>query len=393
VFILRLARQAKRAGYEVDVLTTEPRLQQALRASGLGIVDLDVIWREIRPWRDLRGGVRLSRFLRDAGYDIVHTHTTKGGLVGRWAARRARVPVIVHTVHGFAFHEESSRLHSWFYASLERLAARWCDRIVTVSEFHRDWARRLRIGRGEQVVAIPNGVRAEDATACGDPMVTRRSLGLRDDEFVVLSPVRLAEQKGLVYLLEAARRVEERSQRRYRFLLAGDGPLRSALMARAAELGVESQVTFLGHRDDMGELLAACDMVALPSLWEGLSLALLEAMLAGKPIVTTTLGSNREVSRHGDVAVLVPPKDPVGLADAIVRLAEDPEARRRLSATARRVAEDHYAEDELLGQYVDLYGRLTGGTSEHGRVRDEAGSWWQAMPGRLAGVSSHQRRT
>ncbi len=142
--ILRLGQVAKAEGWQVDVLTTDPVFQRAVRQHGLGVVNLNVIRREIRPLWDLAGLVRLSAFLRHEHYGIVHTHTSKGGFVGRLAARLAGVPVIVHTTHGFAFHERSPRSAHIFYSTLERIASRWCDRIVSVSEFHRRWTLELR---------------------------------------------------------------------------------------------------------------------------------------------------------------------------------------------------------------------------------------------------------
>src|SRR5690242_16183816 len=132
--ILRLAQMAKAEGWQVDILTTNPVFQQAAKSRGIGAIHLDVIRRPIRPAWDLAGLVRLSNFLRRESYAVVHTHTSKAGFVGRLAARLARVPVIVHTVHGFAFHEASPRPTRAFYTTLEHIASRWCDRIVAVNQ-------------------------------------------------------------------------------------------------------------------------------------------------------------------------------------------------------------------------------------------------------------------
>lgn len=356
VLILELADAARNAGFEVDVLATDPVFQKHILERGLGLIDLDVIRREIRPIWDTRGLVRLTRFLRDAGYTIVHTHSSKPGFVGRRAACRAGVPGIVHTVHGFGFHEESGPVAQRVFVQAERTAARWCHRIVTVSDFHRQRALEVGIGHPDQVVAIPNGVPEDRVAVTSKQGETREALGL-SGEFVVLSTGRLAEQKGLEYLIRAAPLLAE-SVPNICVLLAGDGPLRADLESLVSTLGVQDTVRFLGFRTDIGDLLRAADVVAMPSLWEGLSISLLEAMAAGKPVVTTTIGSNHEVTRNGEVAELVPPKDPDALARAIERLWRDPERRVELGRRARREQAERYSISAMLDRYVEVYHQI-----------------------------------
>ncbi len=355
VIILRLALMVRSMGWEVECLTTDPTFQNMLRKSGIGVVPLDVIWREIRPVHDLRGLHRLTEFLKRSKYDLIHTHTSKAGIVGRLAARRAGSPRIVHTVHGFPFHEESGAATRWAYSTLERLAARWCDRIVTVSEYHRDWALRLGIGAPGQLVAIPNGIPPERVLPTESREVTRQSWGLSGDQCAILATGRLGLQKGFVYLLGAASILAARMPRPFRILIAGDGPLREDLEARARALGVTDCVTFLGFQAQVGDLLAAADFVVLPSLWEGLSVALLEAMAAGKPIVTTRIGSNREATGEGDAALLVPSKDPEALAEAIIRLDSETTMAGALARRARARYEAFYTEGRMESAYRELY--------------------------------------
>ncbi len=356
MLVLEMARNARDRGFEVDILATDPHFQDLIRAAGIGLVDLDVIRREIRPLWDLRGLRRLTRFLRASSYEIVHTHTSKPGVVGRLAATRAGVPVVVHTVHGFGFHEETGVLETAVYTMLERIAARWCDRIVTVSDFHRQWALRAGIGTPEQIVAIPNGVPAERAQPLRARADVRQELGI-GDRLMILSTGRLAEQKGLEYLIRAAALLRERRSD-VSIVLAGDGPLMDALERLIHELGVGDLVRILGFRADVCDLLDAADLVVLPSLWEGLSISLLEAMAAGKPVITTTIGSNREVTNDGEAAVLVPPKSPRGLADAIVALADDPARRHELAHVAREVQARRYTIGRMLDSYVEQYDLL-----------------------------------
>ena len=351
--ILRLGQVAKAEGWQVDVLTTDPVFQRAVRQHGLGVVNLNVIRREIRPLWDLAGLVRLSAFLRHEHYGIVHTHTSKGGFVGRLAARLAGVPVIVHTTHGFAFHERSPRSAHIFYSTLERIASRWCDRIVSVSEFHRRWTLELGICNRSKILAIPNGIAplARPETSRGE---LRRQLGVRNGDLLVLSMARLAPDKGLEYLIEAVA-ILLRTERRFQIVIAGDGPMRARLEELARNLGVADWVTFLGFREDVSDLLAASDLVALPSLREGLSIALLEAMAAGKPIIATTIGSHKEVASQAEIAHLVRPADAPALCEAILQVASDTALRGRLGTNARTLFENCYTEDRMLSAYKQLY--------------------------------------
>ena len=356
LLIVELGRAARQAGFEVDVLATEPRFRELIREAGLGLVDLEVIRREIRPLWDARGLVRLTAFLSRSRYSIVHTHTSKPGMVGRLAATWTGAPAIIHTAHLFPFHEQTGRLATAAYVRAERLAARWCDRIVTVSEYHRAWALRMGIGRPDQVVAIPNGVPAERARPARSRQEVRDELGVGDG-LLVLSTGRLAEQKGLEYLIRAAPLVRDELPS-VRFVIAGDGPLEQRFARLVADLGLEETVRLLGFRADVGDLLAASDLVALPSLWEGLPVSLLEAMAAGKPVVTTAVGGNREVTNDGEAALLVPPKDPARLAGAIRMLATDRSLFEDVGRRGRAVQQERYTLGRMLEAYVHEYERL-----------------------------------
>jgi glycosyltransferase involved in cell wall biosynthesis len=351
--ILRLGQVAQAEGWQVDILTTDITLQRAVKQHGLGLITLDVIRRKIRPLWDLTGLIRLSDFLRREHYGIVHTHTSKGGFVGRLAARLAGVPVIVHTAHGFAFHERTRPGVRLFYSTLERIASRWCDRIVSVSEFHRQWALELGICHPPKILAIPNGIAAL-ASPEVVPADLRGELGVSEDELLILSMARLAPDKGLEYLIEAAALLL-RSEKQFRIVIAGDGEVRVRLEELAFNLGVSDRVSLLGFREDVSDLLAACDLVVLPSLREGLSIALLEAMAAGKPIVATSIGSHRELASQAEIAQLVPPADAPALCEAILRLTQNPARMARLGAKAQVLFESQYTEQRMLNTYRQLY--------------------------------------
>lgn len=352
-----LGRISRAEGWQVDVLATDPLLQNVLTKDSLGVVNLDVIHRAIRPLSDFGGLMRLRRFLERERYTIVHTHTSKAGFVGRLAARMAGIPIIVHTVHGFAFHEQSPTLVRQFYSVLERMASRWCDRIVSVSQFHRSWALELGICGPSQIEAIPNGITPQARREQVERADLRRELGVGDRELCILSVARLAADKGLANLIQAAE-ILRSGERNFRVVIAGDGPVRAALEQLARDRGVTDVVTFLGFREDVPELLHAADLVVLPSLREGLSISLLEAMAAGKPIIASSIGSHREVAAQSEMALLVPPADPETLAKTIRELTGNPLRMAQIGVRARALFEACYTEDRMLKSYHRLYQNL-----------------------------------
>jgi glycosyltransferase involved in cell wall biosynthesis len=371
--ILGLGHVAQTEGWRADILTTDPIFQQAATQHGVGVVDMDVIRREIRPLWDLGGLIRLYRFLRRENYCIVHTHTSKGGFVGRLAATLAGVPVIVHTAHGFAFHEASPARTRRFYSILERIASRWCDRIVSVSEFHKRWAVELGMCSPKRMMAIPNGIADPGRNSNRKAKELRRQLQAGSDDLLILNVARLAPDKGIEYLIEAAAAMPQKG-RRVQIVIAGDGPARAELERLAASSGVMDRVRFIGFREDVGDLLAACDLVVLPSLREGLSIALLEAMAVGKPIIATSIGSQREVGAHAEMALFVPPADAPSLTEAMLRLANDPVLMARLGNNARVVYESFYTEDRMLQSYRRLYLDLMEAKRRKGIVSDSRDS-------------------
>jgi ribosomal protein S18 acetylase RimI-like enzyme len=208
--------------------------------------------------------------------------------------------------------------------------------------------------RPDQIIAIPNGIAEFSQNTVAGVSELRRQMGAGYGDLLVLSISRLAADKGLEYLIEAAAMLP-RTGRRIQVAIAGDGPVRDRLEQLAVKLDVADRVTFLGFREDVADLLAASDLVVLPSLREGLSISLLEAMAVGKPIVASSIGSQREVASHAEMACLTPPADSLALSEAILRLAGDPALMVRLGTNARAVYETRYTETRMLESYRQLY--------------------------------------
>jgi glycosyltransferase involved in cell wall biosynthesis len=300
----------------------------------------------LRGARRLPGLVRLLRRERPA---VFHAHMSspvacKWGLA---AAVAARVPAVVGTVQVGAY-EPPNRSACWQL----RLLARGVDRYLAVSH---EIAEEL-VGRlgwpAEKVEVTYNAVDVERVAVAAPPGL-RTQLGGADARPLVLTPARLDAQKGHPTLLEAIAELPEAL-----FLLAGDGPERGALEARAAELGVAERVRFLGRREDVPQLLAACDVFVLPSLYEGSSLAVLEAMAAGIPIVSSAIGGTEELIEDGRSGLLVPPGDAKALAAALRRLLEDPGLREQLATGARERVDAGLRREQNADRVQGIYREL-----------------------------------
>jgi glycosyltransferase involved in cell wall biosynthesis len=345
-------------GVPSEVLATDVETSAFFESKGVIVKRVRCICRDINIVKDVVGLVRLYWYLRKERYMLVHTHTSKAGVIGRIAARLAGVPIVVHTVHGFAFHEATPKLKLLAMAAIETIAAAFCDQVIFVSNFHAAWARRLGICDGSKSTVILNGANAERARAKRLRAEVRSDLGVGEEEIILFSAGRLASEKGIEYLLGCLKLLPERIRERVRVILAGDGPLRVTLEHLAVELGVRERVTFLGFRNDIGDLLGAADLVVFPTEREGLSIALLEAMSSGKVIVTTTIGSNIEVTRDGECAVLIPPRDSAALAAAISEVVESPDGFSSRGTAARQAYTEMYTQERMRNDYSEFFLRM-----------------------------------
>ncbi len=354
--IQAIANAAVLEGYSVDILTTDQRFQETLRDRGVGVVDLDVIRRPIRPLADLAGLLRLRKFLRSNRYAIVHTHTTKGGIVGRIAARLAGVPLIVHTVHGLPFHEGSRRSTKIAAMTIERIASMFGDVVITVSDVNARVLSSRRVWGAARVMSIPNGV-PDPHQRSFRPRADIRSDWLADaDDVLIICPGRLAPQKGLEYLIEAMSLVTRDQTAGVKCLIVGDGPLMHDLTQMIKDRHLTHTVTLTGFCSDVEELVFASDIVVLPSVREGLSIALLEGLASGTPVVATSIAGNLEAIGDSGAAT-VPTADPARLAQEIRRLLRSPSLRGIVGAAGRARYEESYRLATMTDAYLEAYRR------------------------------------
>ena len=333
-----LIERARQAGFEVTVL---PRLRS-----------------EIAPADDRRALADLRSVLRAGGFDAVHTHSSKAGVLGRLAAHQLQVSRIVHTFHGFPFHSFQSAARREAYIRIERHVGRFTDVFLAVGPAVAAEAIKRRIAPPERVRTI--GVALDTAAPEPDPFArseARRMLGVPPGMRVVGTVGRLDFQKAPGDFVAALAAIGRRDTFG---VWIGDGPLRARVERLAARRGLAGRMAFAGQRDDVAALLPGFDVFAMASRYEGLPCAVVEAMVAGLPVVATTVNAVPDIVVAGETGLLAPPGRPDVLARAIGYLLDNPATAARLGAAGRAQLGPHLTQGALGTVLAETY-RSPGG--------------------------------
>ena len=358
--------------YEVTLISgpalgPEGELVERARRNKVNLLIVPQMQRAIYPVRDAITLAKLVRLYRRLNPHIVHTHSSKAGILGRAAARFAGVPIILHTIHGLPFHPYETGLNNLLYKKLERRAARWSQRIITVADAMRDQAVAAGVAAPEKFVTIYSGMEVDTFLAADTHRQTaRRALGIADDEVVIGKIARLFELKGHEYVIAAAPRIL-REFPRARFLFVGDGILREKLQEQAVRLGVADRILFAGLVDPsrIPEMLGAMELVVHASLREGLARVLPQALLAGRPVVSYDIDGAREVVLDGVTGFLVRPQAVGELADAVLKMLRDPAQARAMAMKGREMFADQFRAETMVRRISALYRELLSGAGGH----------------------------
>jgi glycosyltransferase involved in cell wall biosynthesis len=308
--------------------------------------------------RDLKALAKLCRLIRQEQPHIVDTHTAKAGLLGRLAALLAGVPIVVHTYHGHVLHGYYGPLTDWFLRSMERTLAFITDQIITVSEQVKRELVSYAVAPPSKIAVIPLGFDLQPFLACQDHRGQfRHELGIPDGARLVAIVGRLYPIKNHRLFLDAAAcvAIQEPSTR---FVIVGDGVLRPAMQQHAHELGIADRVIFTGWRRDLPRVYADTDILVVSSNNEGTPVAAIEAMAAGRPVVATRVGGLPDLIAEGETGLLIPPKDPHGLATAILCLLQDPETAWRMGQAGQAKVRERFSLQRLLTDMEQCYHQL-----------------------------------
>ncbi len=355
--LFTIARHLDRRRFTVSVACEEKGyLVDELRRNSIPVYPL-VMSNQV-SLSSLYACVKLLRSIRP---DVVHTHGGTAGFVGRLGAWMAGIKAIIHTYHGIHYLHEAQTIRKRLYRWIDWLLIGCTDQLVCVAKKDYDLGIRAGIVSPLKSVVIQNGIDVQKYSS----VVSNQNHAKR--QRIVGTIGRLHLQKGHCYLLEAAVRVLNRTPNLL-FQIIGEGELRASLEKQAQEIGIAEHVQFLGNQLDVPELLAEMDIFVLPSLWEGLPLVLLEAMATKRPIVVTKVDGVDEVITDGQNGLLVPPKDPIALADAIIRLLEDRPLAEAMGHRAYETVLSKFNMERMIRQLEHLYETtLVGMASDKGK--------------------------
>jgi glycosyltransferase involved in cell wall biosynthesis len=341
-------------------LTLNPsgKTEGFLKIFGGKAVVIPYLKRDVSLLEDLAALVRLYIICRREKFDIVHTHTAKAGFIGRIAAKFAGTPAVIHTPHGHDFYGYFGSLGSRLVIILEKIAALFADKIAVLTAIEKMDMLKYHICAAGKVEVFHSGMDfSEFEKPDVDIVKSKSEFNIGPDDHVVGMVGRLESIKGFEYFIDSAKIVLS-SIPNTRFLIVGDGSLRSSLEERSRRLGIEDKVIFTGWREDMPRIISMLDVLVLASLNEAVGRVLLEAGVAGKPAVATAVGGIPEIVKDGETGILVPPGDPEGIAAAVTGLLKDPRKRRAMGLAAREWIKSNFSEEKMVSEIDSMYKEL-----------------------------------
>jgi len=350
----------QKPGFEVQLISgpsTGP--EGSLASLDPHLVTAPSLVRPVDPFRDFAALRQLEQLFRNSRPDIVHTHSGKAGILGRLAAAKAGVPIIIHTIHGPSFGNFQNGLANLLFRAAERRAGRVTTHFVTVADAMTEQYLASGIGQREQYTKIFSGFNLAPYLAAKNDAELRARLGIAADDFVIGKIARLFKLKGHDDLFAIAPEIV-RQHPRVKFLFVGDGEWRGKFETKARELGLEKHVVFTGliRPDEVPRYVGIMDMLVHLSLREGLPRALPQALAGAKPVVAYDCDGAQEVCLNDKTGFLLPPRDLPRLKEILSRLIENPPLRERLGQTGREFVRDNFSTDRMVDQLASLYLKL-----------------------------------
>ena len=348
-------------GHDVTLITgptdgPEGKLLRDQPLPGLKIIECPWLVREISPWKELKTYFFLKKVCRKEKFDVVHTHTSKAGIIGRIAGRHAGVPLVVHTIHGLAFHPYQSKWKNRLYIFLEKVAAKYCDEIYCVAQAMIDQSLAVGIGKKEMFKVVYSGMDiVKFLNAKPDPEL-KKSLGIPDNAVVFATVARLFPEKGYEDFIPSAIRIAEKYPQAC-FLLIGNGILMDSIKKNVETAGVAERFFFPGlvSPGDVHKYLALSDALVHLSLHEGLPRAAVQSLGCGNPVIGYNLDGTPEVVLRGETGWLIEPRDLDEVVSAMSEVIEKPETAKQYGQNGKALVGNLFGWHRMADTLLELY--------------------------------------
>ena len=331
-------------------------LLDLVRDEGMEVITFPELVQPIAPVKDISAVINLYRYLRKNEYHVVHTHNSKAGFVGRLAARLAGVPVVIHTVHGFAFHSQEPLWRRMLFRNLERIASKWCDKMIFISGPLIDWALREKITSPGKFTKIYSGIDPDLFQPVSDEDKKQAGIrwGINPGDPVAGIVSKLWDGKGHRVLLEAFKELL-RDLDRAKLLIVGEGYLENELRTYAEELGISGSVVFTGFESNVSEIMACFDISVLPSFFEGMGRVLLEAMAMKIPVVASNVGGIPDLVKNNRNGILVAPGNVPELAGAMKKLLTNQELSNNMGEYGHQRVTETFSARSMCEKILNVY--------------------------------------
>jgi len=321
----------------------------------INCIFIDELRRSINPWYDFLAFIKIWKLLKKSQYDIVHTHSSKAGIIGRWAAWLAHVKCIVHTPHGNIFYGYFNKGITKIFVFLEQITAKITHRIITLTEKGKEEHVQMNVAREDKFVPIYSGIDIKKfENRHQDVNDKRKELKLSEENIIFGAVARLDPVKGNTYLVEAMEEVVLKIPNA-KLVIVGDGTEKKEIESMIQRLQLSDAVVLTGFRKDVPALLKIFDIFILASLNEGMGRVILEAMASGKPVIATQTGGIPELVQEGQSGLLVPIADAKALSEAMIHLAENPKMMSTFGETGKKLVKDIFSLDKMVTKIDDLY--------------------------------------
>ena len=331
-------------------------VSRAKKVKHLKLYDVPNLRREVSIINDIRAFLYLYKLIKKENFTIIHTHSSKAGFLGRIAAMLNKTPIVIHTIHGFAFHDYMNSFKKNIFIYLEKLSARWTHGLVTVSNLNKKKVVDLGIAPIEKLKNIYSGI---DLTLFINEKNDqfRKELNLDSNHLLLGSVGRLSHQKDPITMIEAFCIVIKRFPSAH-LTLVGDGELRDEILIKINQLQLNGRVHLTGNKNNPWKIYHSLDLFIMSSIYEGLGRSITEALSCGVPVVCTSVEGVPEIVRDNKTGILVPPKDPGALATGIIKSLNDMDNARKMAEEGRKFVNENFDVKKMVDDIDTLYDTL-----------------------------------